>query len=811
MADAVHLDVPACDLAAVCALEAELGLSHAVAQVLVRRGISDPGAARAWLAADAVHDPFGIDGMREACEVILRHVDAGSRIVVHGDYDVDGVCSSAILAGALRELGADPRVVLPSRTEDGYGLARATVERLVARRTELLITADCAITAVDEVAAARAAGIDVVVTDHHQPRADGLLPKAPIVHPGLGGYPCPHLCAAGVAHKLARALFTCAGRPAADADRDLDLVALATVADCVPLVDENRRLVRAGLRRLAATQRPGLRALMRVAEVDPARVDARAIGFRLAPRLNAAGRMYRADAALELLVTEHAERAAQVAEELHRINAERRHAEQRILFEAEAQVRDLGERPAYVLWGEGWHKGVIGIVASRIAERHHRPVVLVAVDGETGTGSGRSIPAFDLLAGLETCRDHLLRHGGHRAAAGCEVAASALPALRAAFEAHAAAELAAEDLVPRQRVDAVVAGDELGMALAEELELLEPFGIGNPPVRLLLPGARLGDARPVGEGGKHTRCTVTSGGRPASAVGFGMSSVPCDGRVDVVAELEVHAWRGSVEPRLLLKAIAPPARREIACVGEPRDAWEALAAEPPPSAPRAAPGEAASAPVRGARDRRGGGIAGVLGGLVHSGDRVLALVSDAPARTRHLAQVGGGFALCSYAALAADPELARGARHVVAVDPPATPVQRALLEGLAVRHMVHLAWGAAELTFALRIHEREYDLRAPLTALYRDLRDLGGAGGEELEAALRGDPQAPRSPWLTGRALRVLSELGLVSLDPETRTVTVPPAQRTELERSAAFRAYTQQLEDGRAFLSSATAAVAAA
>lgn len=811
MADAVQLDVPPCDMAAVRALEAELGVSHAVAQVLVRRGIADAKAARAWLAADAAHDPFAIAGMRDACEVILRHVGSGSRIVVHGDYDVDGVCSSAILAGGLRDLGAAPRVVLPSRTEDGYGLSRATVDRLAERGTDLLITADCAITAVEEVAAARAAGIDVVVTDHHQPRADGRLPDAPIVHPGLGGYPCPELCAAGVAHKVVAALFQLAGRDPADADRDLDLVALATVADCVPLVDENRRLVRAGLRRLASTERPGLRALMRVAEVDAARVDARAVGFRLAPRLNAAGRMYRADAALELLVTEDPERAVQIADELHGINAERRHAEQRILFEAEAQVRELGDRRAYVLWGERWHKGVIGIVASRIAERHHRPVVLVALDGETGTGSGRSVPAFDLLAGLEACRVHLLRHGGHRAAAGCEVAATALPALRAAFEAHADAVLADEDLVPRQRVDAVVSGDELGTTLAEELAQLEPLGMGNPAVRLLLPGARLTDPRPLGEGGKHVRCTVTSGGHRASAVGFGMPSVPCDEPVDVVAELELHTWRGVVEPRLLLRSAAPRSGASIACVGEPADVWAAIAAELAAPLPGPAAADDLATPVRGARDRRGGGIAGVLGALVHSGDPVLAVVCDADARARHLAPVTGGFALCSYAALAADPGIARDARHVVAVDPPATFAQLAVLQALAVRQMVHLAWGPAELTFALRIHEREYDLRAPLTALYRDLRALGGAGGEELEAALRGDPHGSRSPWLTGRAVRVLSELGLVSLDPETRSVTVPPARRTELERSAAFRAYTQQLEDGRAFLSSATAAAAAA
>ena len=269
------------------------------------------------------------------------------------------------------------------------------------------MTVDCAITAVDEVAAARAAGLDVVVTDHHAPRADGALPDAPIVHPAVGGYPCPELCAAGVAHLLARALLEAAGMDAAAADADLDLVALATVADCVPLVDENRRLVREGLRALASTRKPGLQALMKVARVDPSGVDAGAIGFRLAPRINAAGRLHRADAGLELLLTSDVERARAIADELDRVNVERRDVETRILFEAEAQVaaaRAGGAEPAaYVLAADGWHPGVIGIVASRIAERHHRPAVLIALDGDEGTGSGRSIPAFDLLGGLDAC------------------------------------------------------------------------------------------------------------------------------------------------------------------------------------------------------------------------------------------------------------------------------------------------------------------------------------------------------------------------------------------------------------------------
>jgi single-stranded-DNA-specific exonuclease len=861
-----RLKIDPCDLAAVLALEREIGVSHVLAQVLVRRGFADPVAARAWLAAEERHEPAAFDGIDDACDLILMHVEAGDRITIHGDYDVDGVTSTAILVGVLRTLGADVDWFLPSRAEDGYGLSLATVDRLAARGTKLLITADCAITAVDEVAAARAAGIDVVVTDHHSPRADGVLPDAPIVHPAVCGYPCVDLCAAGVAYKLAAALLAAAGRDPRQADVNLDLVALATIADCVPLRGENRRLVRAGLRALAATKRPGLRALMKVSRADPARIDARAVGFRLAPRINAAGRLERADAGLELLLTTDDERAAQIADELDRLNSERRHTETRILFEAEAQVAQLGERAAYVLAGEGWHKGVIGIVASRIAERHHRPTVLVALPARvamrgaearvdaaeagtevaaartdaapvTGTGSGRSIPGFDLLAGLDACAAHLLRHGGHRAAAGCEILATEVDGFRAAFEAHAAATLRPEDLVRSEHADAVVAGDELGLELAEELELLAPFGIANPGVALLLPAARFSDVRTMGEG-KHARFSVEAGGMRAGAVAFGVSKVDCDGPLDATFSLELNEFNGSVEPRLVLRNARPCTPPPIVVVGEPDDYLGAVFAEVerPLSqlvaavegsgahatrvqgfagstavAGRLAGGMAAAegsadgadgVQGSGVRDRRGGGIAGTIGSLVASGEPVLVVAADARIRARHLQSILGGFELCSHEALERDPELAGPTTHVVMLDPPAGPVRRS-------RAITHLTWGVAELRFAEHIHERQYDLRAALTATYRALRDAGAAAGEELEALLRGDSQTPRPAALAGRLLRVLTELDLVSLDPDTRTVTVPVAQRTALERSAAFRAYQQRYEDGRRWLTTETAKAA--
>jgi single-stranded-DNA-specific exonuclease len=789
-----RFDLAACPTAAVARLEAELGLSHVTAQVLVRRGFGDPDAARAWLAAEEAHPPEAFEGMDVAVALVRRHVEAGSRITIHGDYDVDGVCSTAILVRALRALGAQVDWYLPSRLEDGYGLRAHTVERLAAAGTRLLITADCAITAVEEVALARAAGIDVLVTDHHTPRADGQLPDAPIVHPAVCGYPCVDLCAAAVAHKLAEAL----GAPTAP--DDLDLVALATVADVVPLRGENRRLVRQGLQALRATRKPGLRALMDVTRCDAPRLDARAVGFRLAPRINAAGRLHRADAGLELVLTESPERALAVAEELDRVNGERRLVEQRMLFEAEAQVREQPDAIAHVVAGEGWHPGVAGIVASRLAERTHRPAIVIALEDGRGTGSGRSIPAFDLLGGLNACADHLARHGGHRAAAGLEIEATGIDAFREAFRAHAASVLADEDLVPVQRVDAIAAGGDVGQELAEELATLEPFGHGNPAVTLLLPAATLSDARPMGEG-RHVRFTIQSGGVRARAVAFG-----CDGRLPVDAGtpadaavcLELDHWNGSVEPRLVLKHAQPCAPEPIEVVGHPDDhlarAFAELDADlgdRPPAPPLGA------APV----DRRDRGVAGTLAALVASEERVLAVCADLPARLPGLRVRLGGFALVDWPALLADPALAAGYDHVVAIDPPPSPA--------CVVHATVLAWGAPELHFARQIHEREHRLRDPLAALYRALRDAGGAQDEHLATLLRGEG-TPRSAPLAGRLLRVLAELDLVVCDPATRSVAVPPAERTQLERSAAFRAYSRRLEEGLAWLTDRTAAPAA-
>ena len=843
-APAPRLSLTPCDPPAVERLRGALGCSRTFAQVLVRRGLGEPQEARAFLDAGEAHDPRAFAGMEAAVARIRRHLAAGSRITVHGDYDVDGVSSTALLVRALRRTGgagADVDWFLPSRTEDGYGLSATTVERLAMRGTRLLVTVDCAITAVEEVRLARGLGVDVVVTDHHQPRADGALPDAPIVHPSLGGYPCPDLCAAGVAYKLAQALALDAGDDPAQVDEDLDLVALATVADLVPLRGENRRLVRAGLRALASSGKPGLRALMRVARVDPSELDARSVGFRLAPRINAAGRLHRADAGVELLLTGDDARAAAIADELDGANAERRFTEQRILFEAEAQVRELGERPAYVLAGEGWHPGVIGIVASRIAERYHRPAILIALpegdphalraadsrvlaDGDgastgepagdplpapLGTGSGRSIPGFDLLGALHAAAPLLERYGGHRAAAGLTIAADRVERLRDAIEAHAAEHLTAEQLIPLERVDAVVGGAQLGLALADELALLEPTGMGNPGVTLLVPGAALTDVRPMGQEGSHARFTVEAGGGRCRAVAFG-----CDGRLpvgpdtpaDATFRLERNSWNGAVEPRLRLRHAQAATPDPIAVVGEPAPAtWLATvldhAAAPRTTGTEGERTSGAAATRRTPIDRRGDGALTVLRELAHADGGTLAVVADVPHRIAGLQARAGGFALTSHAALARAPRLADDYAHVVVLDPPAHQDEDARMRAGDPGTFVHLCWSAAELRFTQQIHESEHGLRAALVPLYRALRGRGSAAGEELETLLRGDGTHGRSATQAARLVAILTELELVSLDRDLPALTVRDAARTALERSATYRDAQQRHEDGRRWL----------
>jgi single-stranded-DNA-specific exonuclease len=790
-----RLEIPAYDLAAARKLERELGVSRILAEILVRRGFCTVPAAQQFLEGGEVHAPDRFAGIEDVVRVIRRHVCTGARITVHGDYDVDGVCATAVTLRALRALGANVGWYIPSRLDEGYGLTSQALERLAAHGTELLLTVDCGITAIEEVRVARTAGMEVIVTDHHAPAADGSLPECPILHPGVCGYPFRELCGTAVAFKLAQAL----GAPTAE--EDIELVALATVADLMPIRGENRALVREGLAVMANTSKPGLHALLEASSTDPSSLDAGALGFRLAPRLNAAGRIRRADAALELLLTDDLGRATAVAAELDALNAERRAIEDSTTWEAEAKLAEVGERNAYVLWSEGWHRGVIGIVASRIAERYHRPTVLVALDGDLlGQGSGRSIPGFDLLGALHAVADHLLRYGGHRAAAGLSVARNRLPALAQALEDHASAVLTEDQLRPVERVDAIVSAADLGLGLAEELERLAPFGIGNPRPCLLIPGARFKDARSIGEG-RHAVFTTVSGGARAKAVSFGCGGrLPCrtGEPLDAAFALERNEWRGLVEPRLVLRHAQPCAPEAVQVVGEPDTYLEGVLAEL--EAPLDSGPPVASEQARTVVDRRGQSPLVVLRDAISSRQPVLAVCTDVSRRLGGLEARAGGFVLASYHGLQRRPEVADSFPHVVMLDPPASATEAAAAQ--AGSGYSHLAWGEAELRFAWQMHELEYALRASLAALFRSVRARRRVAGEELEQLLRTQGRHGRPARVAGRLVRVLAELELVSLDRLAPALQLASEAPTQLERSPAYRVYQQRYEDGRTFLS---------
>jgi single-stranded-DNA-specific exonuclease len=578
----------ACERPEVEALASELGVSEVLAAVLVSRGYVDAQQARVFLQAELPEqDPFELGDMREACEAIRRAIAAGTRICVHGDYDADGICATALAVLVLRELGADVTWHLPSRFDEGYGVAGQTLSRLAGEGVGLVLTVDCGVTAVGEIARARENGLEVVVTDHH--RAGPELPACPVVGPYRGDYPFRELCGTGVVWKLGQALL---GTDSEALSCHLDLLAVATVADVVPLVDENRGLAVAGLRQLARTQKPGLRELMRVARIDPAAVDAGAIGFRLAPRLNAAGRLGRPEAALELLLTAEREPAARLAEQLEELNRDRQAVEERILREAVEEIESWPEADrrsrAYIVAGADWHEGVIGIVASRLVERYARPVVLIAGTDGDWKGSGRSIPGFDLHDGLRQCAGHLERWGGHAAAAGLSIKPEHVAGFAEAFSALGDASLAEEDLHLPVLVDALVHGSELTLDLCAELARLAPFGLGNPNVTLLLAGCELADLAAVGDG-KHLKFRVRMDGRDcgsAIAFRFGrrLDSLRRPGHYDVAFRLEANQWNGTIAPQLEVRQVFEADQRYVEKRAWLRAEWRRPAAARDPEA-----------------------------------------------------------------------------------------------------------------------------------------------------------------------------------------------------------------------------------
>jgi single-stranded-DNA-specific exonuclease len=544
------------DLAAVERLCRDLRLPATLCRLLVQRGFGESDAARGFLRPlpDHIHPPAQLAGIAQAVARLRLAIERGETVLVHGDYDVDGICATTLYVRALRMMGAKAEPFVPRRLVDGYDLSEAGVQAAAQMGAALILTCDCGIVAHDAVLRARAAGIDVIVTDHHTPGQE--LPDAvAVINPNRRdcGYPDKGLAGVGVAWKVCCALAAEVGFPQDRLHGFLDLVAVATIADIAPLKGENRALVRWGLKVLRETPNAGLRALMRVTGLADKRdeITAAQVGFVLAPRINAVGRMGEGLRGVHLLLTDDDREAEQIAHTLEADNQWRRSVEGDTLKEALAALelcydpeRDYG----IVLAQTGWHPGVIGIVASRLVERFHRPVVMIALDehGE-GKGSARSIHAFNLYDAMRECSGHLVRFGGHRVAAGCSIRAENVDAFRDAFNALARERLTEEDLVPEVRIDLEMELRDANQDLVRMLRHAGPFGAGNATPVFAARGVAVADHRVVGQG--HLKMTLAAYGAKLDAIGFGMGAraqEPEFGRqlLDVAFKLEENHYNG---------------------------------------------------------------------------------------------------------------------------------------------------------------------------------------------------------------------------------------------------------------------------
>jgi len=546
--------------AAVERLCRELKLPEPLCRLLVQRGHAEPAAAREFLRPNAGHiHPPVMAGMPEAVARLRQAIERGETILVHGDYDVDGICATALYVRALRMMGARAVAFVPHRLTDGYDLTDAGIRAAREVGARLILTGDCGIVAHDAVEKAGRAGIDVIVTDHHTP-GPTLPPAVAVVNPNRADCPYPNkrLAGVGVAYKVCCALADEVGFPGDRLACFADLVAVATIADMVHLTGENRALVRWGLKVLAATPNAGLRALLRSTRLDEkGEIGAGQVGFILAPRINAVGRMGEALLGARLLLTDDPHEADRIAATLEVENRSRQEMDGRILGEAMAMLErdyDPARDWGVVLAGEGWHPGVIGIVASRVVERIHRPTVVIGLDdaGE-GRGSARSIGGFDMYAAMRACSEHLVRFGGHTAAAGCSILADRVDGFRAAFNREAHLQLDETRLVPEVRIDQELRLEDASLELVKLLKYLAPCGQGNPAPVFAVRGAEIaGYPRVVGK--NHLKVTLASGAARLEAVGWGMGDRlrdvnPALGPVDVAFKLEENTWNGRTTPQ----------------------------------------------------------------------------------------------------------------------------------------------------------------------------------------------------------------------------------------------------------------------
>ncbi len=548
------------------ALARELGILPLTARLLINRGLVSADRASVFLRPELshLHDPFLLKDMDLAVERIVSALGAGEKIAVYGDYDVDGTTASAVLYQFFRELGVTPVCYMPRRLKEGYGLNMEALKRLGHEGVKVVITVDCGITDIEEVRFARSMGMDVIITDHHE--VPERLPDASaVINPKQPGcrFPFKGLAGVGVAFNLVVALRARLRKngwfrgEVPNLKRYLDLVCIGTVADMVPLVDENRVFVSFGLGELRHTKRVGLRALKDAAGLGSSGLSSESIAYQIAPRINAAGRLGDAKKAFRLLTTEDPAEARALARELDSENSKRQRIEEETLSEALEMLGGEVSEKGIVLSREGWHPGVIGIVASRLVDRFFRPVVLIALDDGVGRGSVRGIEPFDVIEGLRNCSDHLERYGGHKAAAGLTLSEEQMEAFRRSFLDYIDRAVTEEDLVREIKLDAVISLNELDLRALDEIQKLSPHGCANREPLLGVTGADILSTEVVGA--RHLRFRVRHDNSMRSGIGFGLADLhPIRGSgFDIAFHPYLDEWQGMKSPRLRIKDIRP--------------------------------------------------------------------------------------------------------------------------------------------------------------------------------------------------------------------------------------------------------------
>lgn len=543
-------------------LAAELKVSPIVAKLLINRGLGDPHKARQFLVADmeSLLSPWDLKGMREAVACVTKTMEEGGSIVVYGDYDVDGITATSVVYRFLKRCGASVSYYIPERQSEGYGLNLEALEGLIAKGTDLVITVDCGISSYDIVEAVRDR-LALVITDHHE--APALIPRAVAVvdhkQPNCP-YPDKNLAGVGVAYKLCQAIWQ--ERTGEVYQADLDIVALGTVADVVPLVGENRILVKAGLSKMQLQPNRGIEALIDVAGLKDRKITAGHIGYTLAPRLNAAGRVAHATRAVELLTMPSQEEAYEIAEELQETNLERQALERDIHEMARQDVLKQGPDADYVVvvGGQDWHPGVIGIVASRLVEEFYKPTLVISIKDGIGKGSCRSIDNCNIYEALQSAEDLLIQFGGHQAAAGFSIKEDKIPALRERLAQYCKEHLAETDYLPIVDIDSQVAIDDIDVPLIEEIETLEPYGMANPTPVLALEEATISDLFLMGQQKKHAKVLLEREDSTIDAIAWNRpdlhaSFFPGD-RVKVAFTVQKNEWNGHVSPQLMIQDMA---------------------------------------------------------------------------------------------------------------------------------------------------------------------------------------------------------------------------------------------------------------